>query len=132
MLQLSGQEILDYLEYSYGLWCGPQASSGNHILYLKDQASKQHFPTVEPTFNFSSAAGIDYTVDFLKPQGVRVHIERLTNGAPFSTDSLYSVAVNSYRAIGGGGHLTKGAGLSPEELRKRILWVSPHDTYATI
>lgn len=127
MLQLSGQEILDYLEYSYGLWCGPQASSGNHILYLKDQASKQHFPTVEPTFNFSSAAGIDYTVDFLKPQGVRVHIERLTNGAPFSTDSLYSVAVNSYRAIGGGGHLTKGAGLSPEELRKRILWVSPHD-----
>lgn len=126
-LRLSGREILDYLEYSYGLWCGPEASSGEHLLYLKEEASEQRFPTVEPTFNFSSAAGIDYTVDFLKPQGQRVTIQQRSDGTPFSTDSIYTVAVNSYRAIGGGGHLTDGVGLTPEELRQRIAWTSPHD-----
>ncbi len=126
-LRLSGQEIHDYLEYSYGLWCGPEASSGEHLLYLKDQATEQHFPTVNPTFNFSAAAGIDYTVDLRKPQGKRVTIEQLSDGRPFSVDSVYTVAVNSYRAIGGGGHLTQGAGLSPDELHQRVVWISPHD-----
>ena len=126
-LRLSGQEIKDYLEYSYGLWCGPDSSSGEHLLYLKDQANEQRFPTVNPTFNFSAAAGIDYTVDLRKAQGERVTIEHLSDGRPFSTDSVYTVAVNSYRAIGGGGHLTQGAGISPEELRQRIVWISPHD-----
>ena len=126
-LRLSGQEIKDYLEYSYGLWCGPDSSSGEHLLYLKDQADEQRFPTVNPTFNFSAAAGIDYTVDLRKAQGERVTIEHLSDGRPFSPDSVYTVAVNSYRAIGGGGHLTQGAGISPEELRQRIVWISPHD-----
>lgn len=126
-LRLSGQEIKDYLEYSYGLWCGPDASTGEHLLYLKDQADEQRFPTVKPTFNFSAAAGIDYTVDLRKAQGERISIERLSDGRPFSADSVYTVAVNSYRAIGGGGHLTQGAGLSPEELRQRVVWVSPYD-----
>lgn len=126
-LRLSGQEILGYLEYSYGLWCGPDANTGEHLLYLKDQAAEQRFPTVNPTFNFSAAAGIDYTVDLRKAQGERVTIEQLSDGRPFSPDSVYTVAVNSYRAIGGGGHLTQGAGLSPEELRQRVVWVSPHD-----
>lgn len=83
-LRLSGQEIQDYLEYSYGLWCGPDASSGEHLLYLKDQADEQRFPTVNPTFNFSAAAGIDYTVDLRKAQGERVTIERLSDGRPLS------------------------------------------------
>ena len=126
-LRLSGQEVQDYLEYSYGLWCGPVATPSEHLLYLKDDATEQRFPTVEPTFNFSAAAGIDYTVDLRKAQGERVTIERLSDGRPFSPDSVYTVAVNSYRAIGGGGHLTRGAGISPEELRERVVWVSPHD-----
>ena len=66
-------------------------------------------------------------MDLRKAQGERVTIEHLSDGRPFSTDSVYTVAVNSYRAIGGGGHLTQGAGISPEELPKRIVWVSPHD-----
>ena len=126
-LRLSGQEVQDYLEYSYGLWCGPVATPSEHLLYLKDDATEQRFPTVEPTFNFSAAAGIDYTVDLRKAQGERVTIERLSDGRPFSPDSVYTVAVNSYRAIGGGGHLTRGAGISPEELRERVVWTSPHD-----
>ena len=126
-LRLSGQEVQDYLEYSYGLWCGPVATPSEHLLYLKDDATEQRFPTVEPTFNFSAAAGIDYTVDLRKAQGERVTIERLSDGRPFSPDSVYTVAVNSYRAIGGGGHLTRGAGIPPEELRERVVWTSPHD-----
>ena len=67
-------------------------------LYLKDQADEQRFPTVKPTFNFSAAAGIDYTVDLRKAQGERISIERLSDGRPFSADSAYTVAVHSYPA----------------------------------
>jgi len=40
---------------------------------------------------------------------------------------LYSVAVNSYRGNGGGGHLTSGAGIPEEELSTRVSWSSDHD-----
>ena len=36
-------------------------------------------------------------------------------------DKTYTVALNSYRANGGGGHLTDGVGLSKEELKSRLL-----------
>ena len=35
-------------------------------------------------------------------------------------DSVYTVALNSYRANGGGGLMTEGAGIAPEELHSRL------------
>jgi 2',3'-cyclic-nucleotide 2'-phosphodiesterase/3'-nucleotidase len=56
-----------------------------------------------------------------KPSGERVNITTLSNGVPFNSDSIYTVAINSYRGSGGGGHLTRGAHISTEELSKRVL-----------
>jgi 2',3'-cyclic-nucleotide 2'-phosphodiesterase/3'-nucleotidase len=75
----------------------------------------------ERYYNYSSAAGINYTVDVSKPSGERINITTLSNGIPFYSDSTYTVAVNSYRGSGGGGHLTRGAGIPKEELSKRIV-----------
>ncbi|MEJ2103288.1 MAG: hypothetical protein P8X47_01785 [Ignavibacteriaceae bacterium] len=36
-------------------------------------------------------------------------------------DSTYTVAVNSYRGSGGGGHLTRGAKIPKEDLSGRII-----------
>jgi 2',3'-cyclic-nucleotide 2'-phosphodiesterase/3'-nucleotidase len=53
-------------------------------------------------------------------RGNRVSIQSLSDGTPFDESLTYSVAVNSYRGNGGGGHLTTGAGIPKEELADRI------------
>ena len=60
-------------------------------------------------------------MDVTKPFGKRVKIASLANGAPFSPDDWYKVAMTSYRASGGGEILLKGAGLSKDEVEDRIL-----------
>ena len=56
-----------------------------------------------------------------------MEITTVGNGEPFEPESIYRVAVNSYRGSGGGGHLTKGAGINPDELSARILSSSEMD-----
>ena len=124
-LRLSGQEIKDYLEYSYDGWIQtPDAGNGNNVLKIRkgaDQRTGQenwHF--VNRSYYFVSAAGLNYTVDVTRPMGERVSISSLADGRAFSSDSTYTVAMTSYRASGGGGLLFQGAGLSPEEADSRI------------
>jgi 2',3'-cyclic-nucleotide 2'-phosphodiesterase/3'-nucleotidase len=73
------------------------------------------------TFNFDSAAGIQYTVDVTKPVGERIHITSMADGTPFSLEREYRVALNSYRGNGGGDLMTLGAGIPKEELNQRLL-----------
>ena len=55
-------------------------------------------------------------------------ILRLTgHSEPFDLDRTYRVAVNSYRAGGAGGMLTKGSGIAKEDLPKRIVGATSHD-----
>ena len=79
------------------------------------------------SFNFDSAAGIDYEVDVTKPQGQKVHILQMSNGKPFDEEAWYRVAVNSYRGNGGGELMTRGAGIPKDSLDQRIVWRSEKD-----
>ena len=101
VIEMSGYEIKNYLEYSYDGWIGGRRT---------------------PSYNFDSAAGIFYKVDKTKRLGERVSIASLSNGAPFMETETYRVALNSYRANGGGGHLEEGAGIPKEELAARVRW----------
>jgi len=80
-----------------------------------------------PSYNFDSAAGIDYTVDITRPQGEKITITSLSDGTPFNPDSTYTVAVNSYRANGGGDLLTLGAGILAQELPSRVIRATDKD-----
>ena len=128
-MSLSGKEIKDYLEYSFGNWFNQMKDENDHLLKFKiDKNGEIKYsegsgsPELdERYYNFSSAAGINYTVDVSKPSGERVNITTLSNGVPFNSDSTYTVAINSYRGSGGGGHLTRGAHIPKEELSKRVL-----------
>ena len=51
----------------------------------------------------------------------------MADGRPFEPQADYRVAINSYRANGGGELLTIGAGIPREELSARILDVTSHD-----
>lgn len=109
---------------SYDMWVNRMKSPEDHILLLREQrregaedrASFKNF-----SFNFDSAAGIIYTVDVTKPDGEKVQIISMADGTPFDMNKIYKVALNSYRGNGGGELLTKGAGISQEDLKERII-----------
>ena len=113
---------------SYDLWVNTMKSADDHLLKLDlSKGDNQHTGFKNFTFNFDSAAGIDYEVDVTQPDGQKVHILRMSNGQPFQEDKMYKVALNSYRANGGGELLTKGAGIPKDSLEQRIIYRSERD-----
>lgn len=125
-LNLTGKEIDQYLEYSFGNWFNTMNSSNDHLLKFKrdDQGNLEYserydsYALENTYYNFDVASGIKYVVDIRKPQD-KVNIISLSNGNEFYLDSTYTVAINSYRGNGGGGHLIGGVGLSREQLLER-------------
>ena len=121
-MTMTGKQIKDFIEYSYAGWFDTMKSENDHLIRftkntdgtlkltngLAEQATRY--------YNYDSAAGIDYIVDVSKPAGQRVTIFGLSSGKPFELDKTYSVAINSYRAQGGGAHLNTGAGMNAADV----------------
>ncbi len=132
-MKMTGQEIKDYLEYSFGNWFNQMKNANDDLInFKKDSAGKIIYIRNEAQlttnyYNYSSAAGINYTVDVSKPVGKRVTITSFTNGKPFRLNKYYKVAMNSYRGNGGGGHLTLGAKIPKEDISNRIITSTPKD-----
>lgn len=129
VLRMKGSEIRKHLEMSYDLWVNTMKSPDDHLLLLSERTKgdQQHLGLTNFSFNFDSAAGIDYEVDVTKPNGEKVKILRMSNGKPFDENAWYKVAMNSYRGNGGGELLTAGAGIPHDELEKRIIYKSDLD-----
>lgn len=132
-MSLSGREIDGFLEHSVEGWFNTWTTEDPWLLnYRRGEDGRPlinsgRLRVSQPVYNFDSAAGIDYTVDVTKEPGNRVEIIRMSDGAFFYPDSLYRVAINSYRGSGGGGHIRDGAGLSPEEALQRIVTSTDKD-----
>jgi 2',3'-cyclic-nucleotide 2'-phosphodiesterase/3'-nucleotidase len=129
VMRLTGEEIRKHLEMSYDLWFNTMTGPDDHLLLLdrRTGGDAQRMGFKNLSFNFDSAAGIDYTVDVTKPNGQKVTILRMSNGQPFDPKRWYRVAINSYRANGGGELLTRGAGIPKDSLASRIVWKSDRD-----
>ncbi len=133
-MELSGREIWDFLEYSYGLWMNHMQDESDHLLRFRMDADGR-LPADRsgwrllrfPFYNMDSAAGIRYTVDVSQPTGERVQINGFEDGRPFELEQTYRVAVNSYRGSGGGGHLTLGAGIPHHALQDRVVGTTETD-----
>ena len=124
MLRMTGKEIRKYLEFSYNMWGNTMTSPEDHALRLNDDSKddQQRTGFQYYTFNFDSAAGIDYEVDLTKPDGQKVRILQMSDGQPFDEKKWYKVVMNSYRANGGGELLTRGAGIPKDSLDSRVIW----------
>lgn len=127
-INLTGYEVDKYLEYSYSHWFNTMQSDSDNLIAFKKrpegsiELNKEGRAQLATNYyNFDSAAGIVYTVDASKPNGDKVTIRSMMDGSRFEMDRTYRVAVNSYRGNGGGGHLTEGCGISPDELPKRMI-----------
>lgn len=134
IMKLTGNEIDKYLEYAYALQYNTMTSPKDHLLnFKKDEKGEPlrnqrgNYMLAADYFNYSCAAGIKYTVDITREPGNRVEISALSDGRAFHPDSTYTVAINSYRGNGGGGHLTQGVRLTKEEIANRIVKIWDKD-----
>jgi len=116
-MELTGHEIDGFLEHAVAPWFAHMKGPEDPLL---NYSTERPGRLAAPYYNFSSAAGIEYRVDVSKAEGERIEILGFSDGRSFHADSLYLVAVNSYRGNGGGGHLTEGAGIAREHLSSRI------------
>ena len=127
-MRLTGREIKDFMEMSYGMWTNQMKSPDDHIMLLDsilDNGRRQGLKNL--SYNMDSAAGILYTVDVTKPEGERIVIQSMADGTPFDMDKEYRVAINSYRGNGGGELLTRGAGIPSKELANRLITSTEKD-----
>ncbi|MCM1094329.1 MAG: bifunctional metallophosphatase/5'-nucleotidase [Lachnospiraceae bacterium] len=135
VMELTGKEIKDYLEFSYSLWTDRMKDENDHLLLFKEQqgaGEAMRAKLKNPPYNFDSAAGIKYVVDVTKPAGEKITIMSMADGAPFDMDKTYKVALSSYRGNGGGEHLTKGVGLDSKGIADRIIYRSKTDLRSII
>jgi 2',3'-cyclic-nucleotide 2'-phosphodiesterase/3'-nucleotidase len=131
-VRMTGGEIDRHLEHAAGQWFQTMTKSTD--LMLRYRLDDKGSPVIvngtarlqNPSYNFDSAMGIRYTIDVSKPRGAMVDITSLSDGTPFIYSAEYTVAVNSYRASGGGGHFP-AAGITNKELEKRIISSTDRD-----
>lgn len=129
VVKMSGEEIKNYLEYSYDIWINTIDSADDRLLKIVNHGDPRtglkRWSFVNRSYNFDSAAGLVYTVDVTKPYGSRVNIESLADGSAFETAATYNVAMTSYRASGGGGLMREGAGIDTDKIEERVVEYYP-------
>lgn len=92
-MKLNGQQIKDYLEYSARFY-----QVVNDTLRAVDDI---------PGYYCDFAEGISYYINPEESYGNRIIITGMDEGSmPFALDRQYTVAMNSFRASGGGGFIT--------------------------
>ena len=106
VIEMTGQQIKNFLEYSanYYLW------DGNQIIPNPEMRG----------YNYDMAEGIKYKINVREQSGKRIEdMVIVKTGKPMDMNNLYKVAMNSYRATGGGGHMA-AAGAKDA----KIIWKS--------
>lgn len=129
VVEMTGKEIKDYLEYSYDMWINTVGSADDRLLKIVNEpdprTGRKHWSFVKRPYNFDSAGGLVYEVDVTRPHGSRVSIKTLADGTPFDESSVYNVAMTSYRASGGGGIMRDGAGVDTDRIADRVVEYYP-------
>lgn len=129
VIRMTGKEVKDALEYSYDRWINTLGRSQKHLLQIREGADPRTgtvgWSFVNRPYNFDSAGGLFYEVDVTRPYGCRISISSLADGTAFDESAEYNVAVTSYRANGGGGILSKGAGIDTGRIDERVVKYYP-------
>lgn len=118
-----GSEVVKFLEWGVGQQYNHMKNEDDYVLSFQRDSLGQPVMTqfgpklATPQYNFTSAAGINYTVDVSKPAGHRISVHSMADGTPFDPDHRYIVVLSSYQASGGGGFISKGLGWNAEEVR---------------
>ncbi|MCC3372585.1 bifunctional UDP-sugar hydrolase/5'-nucleotidase [Cohnella sp. REN36] len=94
VVRLSGRDIRAALEKNAAYFALDEATGALRVSDAYLEPKPQHF-------NYDMWEGIEYVLDVSKPEGERV-AKLLYGGEPLDPDADFDVAMNSYRAGGGG------------------------------
>ncbi|MFC9289704.1 bifunctional metallophosphatase/5'-nucleotidase [Streptomyces sp. NPDC057052] len=118
---MTGAQVRAYLEYSAEYFVQTAADAAVDVAKLTNAGGR-------PDYNYDYVSGLSYDIDVAQPAGSR--IRNLTyGGAALEDDRQFVLAVNNYRANGGGAfpHVASARELWAEstEIRTRIAeWVT--------
>ena len=120
VVNMTGAELQKYLEVSYDKWINTITKADDHILKIQSRedprTQQAGWSFINRSYNFDSAAGINYTVDVTMPFGERIVISSMADGSAFDPERTFKVAMTSYRASGGG-NLLKETGIDNTDER---------------
>ncbi|MFI0819307.1 bifunctional metallophosphatase/5'-nucleotidase [Streptomyces sp. NPDC021098] len=122
---LTGAQLKDYLEFSARYYV--QTPAGGEV-----DPSKLTNAGDTPDYNYDAVSGLTYEIDIAKPVGSRIAALRF-DGEPVEASARFVLAVNNYRASGGGNfpHVAAARQVwaNSEEIRNTIIaWVKAKGT----
>ncbi|MGW7359887.1 bifunctional metallophosphatase/5'-nucleotidase [Streptomyces sp. NPDC054802] len=117
---MTGAQLKEYLEFSARYYV--QTPAGAPV-----DTSKLTNAGGTPDYNYDTVSGLTYDIDIAKPAGSRI-VNLSFEGAPLDPAARFVLAVNNYRASGGGNfpHVATARQLwaNSEEIRNTIItWV---------
>ncbi|APE20970.1 MULTISPECIES: bifunctional metallophosphatase/5'-nucleotidase [Streptomyces] len=122
---LTGAQLKDYLEFSARYYVRTPAGAP------VDTAKLTNADGI-PDYNYDAVSGLTYEIDIAKPAGSRI-VNLAFEGRPLDPAAKFVLAVNNYRASGGGAfpHVANAQQLwaNSDEIRNTIIqWVKAKGT----
>ncbi|MFG3488141.1 bifunctional metallophosphatase/5'-nucleotidase [Streptomyces sp. NPDC047972] len=122
---MTGAQLKDYLEFSARYYV--QTAAGAPV----DTAKLTNADSI-PDYNYDAVSGLTYDIDIAKPAGSRI-VNLSFEGRPLDPAARFVLAVNNYRASGGGAfpHVAGAQQLwaNSDEIRNTIIqWVQAKGT----
>ncbi|MER7518270.1 5'-nucleotidase C-terminal domain-containing protein [Streptomyces sp. NPDC126499] len=122
---LTGAQLKDYLEYSAKYYVRTPAGAPVDTAKLTNAEGT-------PDYNYDAVSGLTYDIDIARPVGQRI-VNLSFEGRPLDPAARFVLAVNNYRASGGGAfpHVAGAEQLwaNSEEIRNTIIqWVKAKGT----
>ncbi|MFI9206725.1 bifunctional metallophosphatase/5'-nucleotidase [Streptomyces sp. NPDC053253] len=122
---LTGAQLKDYLEYSARYYVQTAAGAPVDTAKLTNAGGT-------PDYNYDAVSGLTYEIDIAKPAGSRI-VNLSFEGKPLDPAAQFVLAVNNYRASGGGAfpHVANAPQLwaNSDEIRNTIIqWVKAKGT----